>query len=153
MACSNCGILYVSAYFNASAYNSDIAKLSEVWLYNFWCENHFSMLCKSSWKTSCVSSTMQIACLTANWTKNETKISVLRKFSQFEEKSIPLPFISFTLFVTTYQQNNSKAFFTGVALGKYLCQSTVTYSCKWLRWTRGNVFKTWWNTGCLVINR
>lgn len=44
-------------------------------------------------------------------------------------------------------------FFKGAAPGKYLCQSTVTYSFSWLRLTRGNVFKTRWNTGCLVINK
>lgn len=44
-------------------------------------------------------------------------------------------------------------FFKGAAPGKYLCQSTVTYSFSWLRLTRGNVFKTWWSTGCLVISR
>lgn len=40
---------------------------------------------------------------------------VLRKFSQFGKNSIPLSFISLSLFVTTHHQNDSRTFFTGVA--------------------------------------
>lgn len=46
--------------------------------------------------------------------KYETITSVLRKFSKFDKNSISLSFISLSLFVTTYCQNNSRTYFLKV---------------------------------------